>query len=80
MKTLPDVITNYDSETIVCPECQCMCNNDYAKALFEPISGIVLGYMLRCNYCHKKSFINLLSKPPLFDLSGRYMFISGKEG
>jgi hypothetical protein len=79
LTTIPDSFENYNSSIIVCPECQTMCNDDFAKAIFEPISGIVLGYMLRCTHCRKKSFINMLGKPPLFDLSGRYMFLTGKE-
>lgn len=80
MSTIPEVISDYDGGIIVCPQCNYICNDNEAKAIFEPISGIVLGYMLFCNHCHKKSFINMLGKPPLFDLSGRYAFIAGKEG
>lgn len=80
MATIPDVVSDYDSGIILCPSCRKLCSDNEAKALFEPISGIVLGYMLFCHHCRKKSFINMLGKPPLFDLSGRYAFLAGKEG
>lgn len=80
MTTIPDIIGDYDSGVIICPECNYMCSDTLAKAIFEPISGIVLGYMLYCKSCHTKSFINMLGKPPLFDLSGRYGLILNREG
>lgn len=80
LTTIPDVIDDYDSGVIVCPKCNFICNDTLAKALFEPISGIVLGYMLYCKNCHTRSFINMLGKPPLLDLSGRYALLLGKEG
>lgn len=85
MTTIFDVPTeydeygNYDSKIIVCPQCQTPCSDEYAKVIAETMSAIVLGYMLHCVHCKKESFLGMVGKPPLFDLSGRYMFV-GKEG
>lgn len=85
MTTIFEVPTEYDehgnyySKIIVCPRCQTPCNEEYAKVVSEPLSDIVLGFLLHCTHCRKRSFIGMVGKPPLFDLSGRYMFV-GKEG
>jgi hypothetical protein len=79
--TVYDEFGNYDSKIIVCPECKRPCNDSYAKNVgLEPMSSFVIGFLLHCVHCHKKSFISMLGGPPIFDLSGRYLFVIGKEG
>ena len=80
MGTIADSITEYNSGTIICPSCQTFCKDTFAKAIFEPMSGIVIGYLLDCPQCKKQDFLNLLGKLPLFDLSGRYSLSNQKDG
>lgn len=73
MQAVTQSADEFKLEYIICPKCNCLVDASKAKAIFEPYSGIVLGFMLYCDSpCLGVSFINLLSKPPLFDLSERY--------
>jgi hypothetical protein len=80
MQTVPDETTRYDAGIIVCPSCNTLCPDNLAKTIFEQMSGIAIGFMLYCPECNQKNFINMLGRPPLFDLSGRYSFVDMKEG
>jgi hypothetical protein len=78
METIAQSAGEFRLRYVVCPECHYYASAENARTMIEPFSGIVLGYMLTCEHCDKKSFINLLGKPFLFDLSGRYGFNRGE--
>lgn len=63
---------------LVCPACTRVCKIDdqllNVDTAGDLLSGLVYGYYLTCQHCGKKSFLNVLGKPPLFDLSKRRLF------
>ena len=76
METIAQPINEFKLEHILCPECHCLAKAASATTMFEPFSGVVLGYMLLCEHCNKESFLNMLGKPPLFDLSNKYNLVT----
>lgn len=63
----------FEPEFIVCPECHAKCQEEHFKAYMDILSGLIGGYVLRCINCRKLSYINVLAKPPLFDLSRKVL-------
>jgi hypothetical protein len=78
VETIAQSASEFRLRYVVCPECHHYASAGNARTLLEPFSGLVLGYMLTCETCLRNSFINLLGRPPLFDLSGRYGFGRGE--
>jgi hypothetical protein len=72
METIAQTAEEFKLEFIICPDCNGFASVENATTVFEPFSGIVLGYNLACEHCNGASFIRLLGTPPLFDLSSTY--------
>jgi hypothetical protein len=56
----------------VCPHCQSIVTAENISIVANRQTGLVLGYYSACPECNHKEFINLLGKPPLFDLSSKF--------
>jgi hypothetical protein len=60
---------SFEPEFLICPSCHTKCGEDYFRVYQDILSGLVGGWVLRCPHCEKLNYINMLAKPPLFDLS-----------
>ena len=61
----------FSPEFIVCPECGTKCIPDFITPVSDGFSGLLAGYYIVCSGCFSRTYINILGRPPLFDLSSR---------
>lgn len=70
-----DTLENEEIMYIMCPNCQCLVDAHYARAIGESQLGMMLGYYLECDKCNEAHILNYAGHPPLLDLTSGGGFV-----